>query len=60
MKRTGLILAAVSAASLIAAPARAQEVRIARQFSMGYLQFNVMEHDHLLETSALRRHEALF
>jgi NitT/TauT family transport system substrate-binding protein len=30
----------------------AQEVRIARQFSMGYLQFNVMEHEKLLEKHA--------
>jgi NitT/TauT family transport system substrate-binding protein len=29
--------------------ASAQEIRIARQFSMGYLQFNVMEHEKLLE-----------
>src|SRR5215213_12031787 len=51
MKRRGLVLAA---ALLAAAPlaASAQEVRIARQFSMGYLQFNVMEHDKLLEKHA--------
>src|SRR6185436_6566030 len=51
MKRLGLALAA---ALLAAAPlsASAQEVRIARQFSMGYLQFNVMEHDKLLEKHA--------
>jgi len=55
MKRLSLILAAISAASFAAAPASAQEVRIARQFSMGYLQFNVMEHEKLLEkhTAAL-------
>jgi NitT/TauT family transport system substrate-binding protein len=51
MKRLGLALAA---ALLAAAPlsASAQEVRIARQFSMGYLQFNVMEHEKLLEKHA--------
>src|ERR1700674_3296815 len=29
--------------------AQAAEVRLARQFSMGYLQFNVMEHQQLIE-----------
>ena len=51
MTRTSLILAASLLAAL-AAPASAQEIRIARQFSMGYLQFNVMEHDKLLEKHA--------
>src|ERR1044072_3731394 len=51
MKRFSILLAA---ATLLAVPlaAQAQEVRIARQFSMGYLQFNVMEHDRLLEKHA--------
>src|SRR5262245_4973699 len=51
MKRMSLFLCA---AVLALAPlsASAQEVRIARQFSMGYLQFNVMEHDKLLEKHA--------
>jgi len=55
MNRSSLVLAAglaVSLAAALAAPARAQEVRIARQFSMGYLQFNVMEHEKLLEKNA--------
>jgi len=39
-------------AALIAAPAAAQEIRLARQFSMGYLQFNVMEHQQLIEKHA--------
>jgi ABC-type nitrate/sulfonate/bicarbonate transport system substrate-binding protein len=39
-------------ASLFVGGANAQEVRIARQFSMGYLQFNVMEHEKLLEKHA--------
>jgi NitT/TauT family transport system substrate-binding protein len=43
-------LALVSA--LLIAPAAAQEVRLARQFSMGYLQFNVMEHQQLIEKHA--------
>src|SRR3978361_2443766 len=39
---------------LITATARAEvpEVRIARQFSMGYLQFNVIEHEHLIQKHA--------
>jgi NitT/TauT family transport system substrate-binding protein len=51
MKRLGLVLAAALVAAT-AMPASAQEVRIARQFSMGYLQFNVMEHEKLLEKHA--------
>jgi ABC-type nitrate/sulfonate/bicarbonate transport system substrate-binding protein len=39
-------------ASLLIAPAAAQEVRLARQFSMGYLQFNVMENQQLIEKHA--------
>lgn len=48
-----LIFAAALCAS-IAVPARAQvpEIRLARQFSMGYLQFNVMEHQQLIEKHA--------
>src|SRR5262245_38728630 len=34
------------------AAAQAPEIRFARQFSMGYLQFNIMEHHHLLEKHA--------
>jgi NitT/TauT family transport system substrate-binding protein len=39
---------------LLAFPARAEvpEVRIARQFSMGYLQFNVMDHERLIQKHA--------
>jgi NitT/TauT family transport system substrate-binding protein len=42
------------ALTLLAATAAAQvpEIRFARQFSMGYLQFNVMEKHHLLEKHA--------
>src|SRR4051812_3650949 len=40
------------AASLGSMSAQAQEIRLARQFSMGYLQFNVMEHEKLLEKHA--------
>jgi len=51
MTRFRILLAA---AALVAVPltAQAQEIRIARQFSMGYLQFNVMEHEKLLEKHA--------
>src|SRR5690242_21820399 len=35
-----------------AANAAAQEIRFARQFSMGYLQFNLMEREHLVEKHA--------
>jgi NitT/TauT family transport system substrate-binding protein len=49
MKRSiGTILFAGALAVSLQA-ASAQEIRIARQFSMGYLQFNVMEHEKLLE-----------
>ena len=32
--------------------ATAAEIRLARQFSMGYLQLNVMEHQQLIEKHA--------
>jgi NitT/TauT family transport system substrate-binding protein len=35
-----------------AATAQVPEIRLARQFSMGYLQFNVMEHQQLIEKHA--------
>ena len=43
-----------SAAALFAflTPASAQEIRLAQQFSMGYLQLNVMEHQKLIEKHA--------
>jgi len=52
MQRGFSTLIAITVASLFASAAGAQEIRIARQFSMGYLQFNVMEHDKLLEKHA--------
>ena len=52
MKRLIAILLTGALAPLLAGAASAQEVRIARQFSMGYLQFNVMEHEKLLEKHA--------
>jgi len=43
-----------NAAVLLAllSPAAAQEIRLAQQFSMGYLQLNVMEHQKLIEKHA--------
>ena len=49
--RTIMVAGALAASSGFA-PAQAQEIRLARQFSMGYLQFNVMEHEKLLEKHA--------
>jgi len=39
-------------ASVQVAPAQTPEIRLARQFSMGYLQLNVMEHHKLIEKHA--------
>ena len=46
--------AAAILCTVVAFSARAEvpEVRIARQFSMGYLQFNVIEHEHLIQKHA--------
>jgi ABC-type nitrate/sulfonate/bicarbonate transport system substrate-binding protein len=47
------VVAAASALAIAGAAAgEAPEVRFARQFSMGYLQFNLMEHHKLLEKHA--------
>ena len=46
----GLNLALATLAT--SASAQAPEIRFARQFSMGYLQFNLMEKHHLLEKHA--------
>lgn len=54
-RRAASMLLAASLAVLglvFAAPAEAQEVRFARQFSMGYLQFYVMEKRKLIEKHA--------
>ena len=52
--RMSRLLLAVSIFAAIAFNAAAQvpEIRLARQFSMGYLQFNVMEHQQLIEKHA--------
>jgi NitT/TauT family transport system substrate-binding protein len=46
------IAAAVLLGLLPQASAETSEIRLARQFSMGYLQLNVMEHDKLIEKHA--------
>ncbi len=51
MRGVGLAVAALVAAGS-AALAEVPEVRIARQFSMGYLQFNVIEHEKLIQKHA--------
>lgn len=48
-----LLLTSVVQASLSAA--QAAEIRIAEQFSIGYLQFNIMKRDQLIEKYAKRR-----
>ena len=50
MKR--LLLLATLALATTASRAEVPEVRIARQFSMGYLQFNVIEHEKLIQKHA--------
>ncbi len=56
MYAKSLTAAAIGAAAMLALamPASAQvpEIRLARQFSMGYLQLNVMEHEKLIEKHA--------
>jgi NitT/TauT family transport system substrate-binding protein len=49
-----LIVGLVFALALTVVSARAQtpEIRLARQYSMGYLQLNVMEHEKLIEKHA--------
>ncbi len=48
------LVAACGFAVLISRPAHAeaQELRLAKQFSMGYVQFNILEHRHLIEQHA--------
>src|SRR5262249_49361950 len=52
MTRAGFIVAAMATAMTTSAMAQAAEIRLARQYSMGYLQFNVMEHQQLIEKHA--------
>jgi len=52
--RTNALLSLVAGACALAglSAAQAAEIRLARQFSMGYLQLNVMEHEKLIEKHA--------
>ena len=52
--RSAWMAGAVIAAAIagMTAVAGAAEIRLAEQFSMGYLQFNVMEHQQLIEKHA--------
>jgi ABC-type nitrate/sulfonate/bicarbonate transport system substrate-binding protein len=54
MRLARLLVVVCVAIALFGSTADAQtpEIRFARQFSMGYLQFNVMEHDQLVEKHA--------
>lgn len=56
MRCKGILHAGLGASALLGllSPALAEtpEIRLARQFSMGYLQLNVMEHDQLIEKHA--------
>ncbi|MBI2715449.1 MAG: ABC transporter substrate-binding protein [Rhizobiales bacterium] len=56
MPSKGIVRAIVAGVALLGlfSPAFAEtsEIRLARQFSMGYLQLNVMEHDKLIEKHA--------
>jgi NitT/TauT family transport system substrate-binding protein len=49
-----LLLFPLLGGPIAAARAEVPEVRIARQFSMGYLQFNVIEHEKLIQKHAAR------
>ena len=56
MNRRSTVRALVGAAALLGFAAQAQaqvpEIRLAKQYSMGYLQLNVMEHQKLIEKHA--------
>lgn len=52
MIRAGLVAALANAFLSMSATAQVPEIRLARQYSMGYLQFNVMEHQQLIEKHA--------
>ena len=50
--RAAVVIAALASLFITAAQAQVPEIRFARQFSMGYLQFNIMEQHQLLEKHA--------
>ncbi|HZB92162.1 MAG TPA: ABC transporter substrate-binding protein [Stellaceae bacterium] len=47
-----LLLGGILAGTATKARAEADEIRLAKQFSMGYVQFDVLEHRHLIEKYA--------
>lgn len=47
-----LVIAVTTFGMLLPASAQVPEIRLARQFSMGYLQLNVMDHQRLIEKHA--------
>src|SRR5262249_13755811 len=47
-----LACAALAVGAARAAHAEAQEIRLAKQFSLGYVQFNVLDHQKLIEKHA--------
>jgi NitT/TauT family transport system substrate-binding protein len=49
---TRVFTAAAMLCGALTATAQAQEIRLAQQFSMGYLQLNVMQHQKLIEKHA--------
>src|SRR3954466_6464855 len=49
------IVATGLAVAISQAAANSAEIRLAEQFSMGYLQFNVMKRDRLIEKYATQR-----
>ena len=53
-----MLLRALTGAALVGlatqAHAEQKEIRLARQYSMGYLQLNVMEHQKLIEQEAAK------
>jgi len=52
MRIKALVGLTIGACALGMAHGSAAEIRLARQYSMGYLQFNVMEHQQLIEKHA--------
>src|SRR5574342_71697 len=54
MRPMTLVLAGAAALPCLLSPAAAEvpEIRLAQQFSIGYLQLNVMEHQQLIEKHA--------
>src|SRR3954454_17945183 len=53
--RTGILASVAIAFAVAGTPGEAAEIRLAEQFSMGYLQFNVMKRDRLIEKYATQR-----